>query len=76
MRSLEKIVADINDELLNVVDMTSLQGMKHDYGLCCSRNMMIVFHIGDSRLYILHENQLKQITKDHSLVQRPWMKAD
>jgi len=27
-------------------------------------------HIGDSRIYILTDNQLRQITKDHSLVQK------
>lgn len=72
VRSLEKIVADINDELLERARYdTSLQGMGSTITACIvHENMMIVFHIGDSRLYILHENQLKQITKDHSLVQR------
>ncbi len=31
---------------------------------------LIVGHVGDSRVYLLHENQLTQLTRDHTLVSR------
>lgn len=35
----------------------------------------IVFHVGDSRLYLLHNGQINQITLDHSLYQQ-WVNLD
>jgi len=32
-------------------------------------NKMLVAHLGDSRLYRLRENQFRQVTRDHSLLQ-------
>jgi protein phosphatase len=32
-------------------------------------NRVLVAHLGDSRLYLLRQNKLKQITRDHSLLQ-------
>lgn len=72
VRSLEEIVTNINDEILQRarIDRT-LQGMGSTITACIvHKNRMAVFHIGDSRLYLLHDGELKQVTKDHSLVQR------
>ncbi|MFO7713064.1 Stp1/IreP family PP2C-type Ser/Thr phosphatase [Desulfosarcina sp.] len=48
----------------------------HDQGMGCtaellafSKNSFIIGHVGDSRTYRLKNNTLKQLTKDHSLVQ-------
>lgn len=34
-----------------------------------SDNKLAMVHIGDSRAYVLHESQLVQVTRDHTLVQ-------
>ncbi len=72
IRSLEEIVHDINDEILQRAKYDrSLQGMGSTITACIiHKDQMIVFHIGDSRLYVLHNHELRQVTKDHSLVQR------
>lgn len=38
-------------------------------GLARSGSRMVVFHVGDSRAYIFRDDQLAQITKDHTYVQ-------
>ena len=38
-------------------------------GALLSEDQLIVFNIGDSRVYLLRENQLVQLTRDHSVVQ-------
>lgn len=70
--SLEEIIASINDEILVQSSKDSnLKGMGTTITACIvNKNKMIVFHIGDSRLYIVDSDRIQQITKDHSLVQR------
>ena len=43
---------------------TIVVGLFHD-------NILSIAHVGDSRLYRLRNNELQQITKDHSLIQEP-----
>ena len=45
-------------------------------GMGCTAELLLLFngrcvvgHVGDSRTYLFRENELKQITKDHSIVQ-------
>ena len=47
-----------------------------DHGMGCTSELLVFFnngfvigHVGDSRTYRLKNNRLKQLTKDHSLVQ-------
>jgi protein phosphatase len=48
----------------------SLNGMGTTVTACLvDESNMIVANVGDSRCYIISEGQIKQITKDHSLVQ-------
>jgi serine/threonine protein phosphatase PrpC len=48
---------------------TDLRGMGTT--LCCTyfhENGVVFAHVGDSRIYRLHQNKLEQLTRDHSLV--------
>lgn len=48
-----------------------LHGMGSTLTMCViNDNKLICLHIGDSRLYIYRDNQLKQITVDHTVQQR------
>ena len=60
-----------NDKILKHVERNP-----HSKGMGCtaellafSKKSFIVGHVGDSRTYRLRNNSLKQLTKDHSLVQ-------
>jgi protein phosphatase len=48
----------------------------HDEGMGCTADLLVIHqndyvigHVGDSRIYLLREGNLRQLTKDHSLVQ-------
>ena len=60
-----------NDKILQHVGRNP-----HDHGMGCTAELLaytrysfIVGHVGDSRTYRLQKQTLKQLTKDHSLVQ-------
>lgn len=54
-----------------VADRPELSGMGTTFtGLITVGNELAVAHIGDSRLYRLRDGKLKQITADHTFVQR------
>jgi protein phosphatase len=39
-------------------------------GIIINRNKVAIAHIGDSRVYLMRAGEVKQITKDHTFVQR------
>ena len=38
--------------------------------LCLMNNKIHIYNVGDSRIYRLHKNKLKQVTEDHTQVMR------
>jgi len=68
---LEKSVQKISDEILNLAKShgadvrmgTTLCGL-----VALGGSVAAVVHVGDSRCYLLREQQLYQLTEDHSLV--------
>jgi protein phosphatase len=54
-----------------VFDHTELTGMGTTVsGIVLVNNSVAIAHIGDSRIYLLREGELRQITADHTFVQR------
>lgn len=66
----EAVESAHNDLLIRATENPDLEGL----GTTCtailrSDNKLAMVHIGDSRAYVLHEKQLVQVTRDHTLVQ-------
>lgn len=62
--------------LANKKILKHVQQCPHDQGMGCTAELLVFFdkgfvigHVGDSRTYRMKNNNLKQLTKDHSLVQ-------
>lgn len=54
-----------------VRDRPELAGMGTTFcGFLTIGSQLVLAHIGDSRLYLLRDNKLHQVTKDHTFVQR------
>jgi protein phosphatase len=54
-----------------VSDHGDLSGMGTTFsGLMINGNKIAIAHIGDSRVYLVRDGQVKQVTKDHTFVQR------
>lgn len=59
-----------NDVYNRSLNENELSGMGTTLELAlCYKNKMIVCHVGDSRSYLIRENKIIQLSKDHSLVQ-------
>ncbi|MFD5598586.1 PP2C family protein-serine/threonine phosphatase [Leucobacter sp. NPDC058333] len=69
---LRTAILDANTKLRATVrDRPELAGMGTTFtGIIPVEDQLAIGHIGDSRLYLLRDNALKQITKDHTFVQR------
>lgn len=63
---------DANRKLHQTVkEHSELSGMGTTFsGLAMVGNQMVVAHIGDSRIYLVREGEVSQITADHTFVQR------
>ena len=63
---------DANNKLAEtVVQHSELKGMGTTFsGLVVTGDLITTAHIGDSRIYLVSDSKLKQISKDHTFVQR------
>ncbi len=71
-RPLRESIEDANDAVYtkSLTD-TSLRGMGTTLtaGTLVAGGTLLVGHVGDSRAYLLHDGELRQVTNDHSLVE-------
>lgn len=67
---LKELIQEVNASIYHLGQKErELKGMGTT--LCClyfHHSTMIVGHVGDSRVYLLRDGELKQLTEDHSLV--------
>ncbi|MDH4318761.1 MAG: Stp1/IreP family PP2C-type Ser/Thr phosphatase [Desulfobulbaceae bacterium] len=77
-RPLEKAVEDIKNafSLANRLIHEHIEEYPNDSGMGCTGELFllhsqgyVIGHLGDSRCYRFHNNQLQQLTKDHSFIQ-------
>ena len=71
-RPLRESIEDANEAVYtkSLTD-TSLRGMGTTLtaGTLVAGDTLLVGHVGDSRAYLLHDGELRQVTDDHSLVE-------
>lgn len=72
IESLKRGVLEANAMLSATVgDHPELEGMGTTFtGLLVHGDQIITAHIGDSRLYLVRDGEVKQVTADHTFVQR------
>ncbi len=72
IESLKRAILEANQMLsATVVDHPELEGMGTTFsGMLRHGNQMIIAHIGDSRIYLARDGEVKQITNDHTFVQK------
>jgi protein phosphatase len=71
-RPLRESIEDANDAVFTKsLSDTSLRGMGTTLtaGTLVTGGTVLVGHVGDSRAYLMHEGELRQVTVDHSLVE-------
>jgi serine/threonine protein phosphatase PrpC len=70
-KSLEMIIEDVNKYILQIVEKNPrYKGMGTTLTAALVQGSSVyIGHVGDSRAYIVSENRIEQITKDHSYVQ-------
>jgi serine/threonine protein phosphatase PrpC len=71
-RPLRESIQDANEAVFtkSLTD-TSLRGMGTTLtaGTLVAGDTVLIGHVGDSRAYVLHDGELRQVTDDHSLVE-------
>ncbi|MGN0165140.1 MAG: Stp1/IreP family PP2C-type Ser/Thr phosphatase [Lachnospiraceae bacterium] len=71
IQAIEESIKQSNEELIaKAMNMKELEGMGTTFVLASidEDNNLLVANIGDSRLYLIDDDSVKQITRDHSLV--------
>lgn len=69
--SLDKVISEVNDEIykLSQGEKAKLMGTTCTC-LKCVGDEYKVWHVGDSRAYLLRDGDMKQITTDHSAIKK------
>ncbi|WHX27117.1 Stp1/IreP family PP2C-type Ser/Thr phosphatase [Virgibacillus halodenitrificans] len=67
---VSRAISDINKSIYKkAIEKEECRGMGTTVVITiCTKEFMTIAHIGDSRCYLLHDNILRQMTEDHSLV--------
>ena len=71
-RPLRESIEDANDAVFaksHTDDELSGMGTTLTVGTLIAGNTLLLGHVGDSRAYLLHDGELRQVTNDHSLVE-------
>lgn len=70
-KSLEMIIKDVNEYVLHIVEENPrYRGMGTTLTVALVQGSSVyIGHVGDSRAYIVNEDRIEQITRDHSYVQ-------
>lgn len=68
---IEEAIAEANKRVLNMATSDEkFKGMGTTLVVATLENdILYVANVGDSRLYLINDNEIRQITRDHSLVQ-------
>jgi PPM family protein phosphatase len=69
---VQEVFRQANDRMIKYIVENSIgKGMGCTAELLCfTETHYIIGHVGDSRIYLLRDEVLRQVTKDHSLVQQ------
>lgn len=69
--TLEQVIKEVNKDIFDYVkENPAYTGMGTTItAAVVQRSTVYIGHVGDSRAYIINEQEITQITKDHSLVQ-------
>jgi protein phosphatase len=72
IRRMEQRVQHIGGALAEMARaQPGLSGMGTTFTLACSLGAdLLVVHVGDSRAYLMHQGQLRQLTRDQTVAQR------
>ena len=68
---IKSVISNINSSLFKMAqDNEEYEGMGTTLTICITDGSSgHIFHVGDSRAYIINESRIRKLTKDHSLVQ-------
>ncbi len=65
----EGVIKANRDIYVRAAENASMKGMGTTIDVCVMRDGKLhIAHVGDSRVYIVNENSIRRITKDHSIV--------